>query len=312
LDGHDPKNKIGIITEANIEMAGVAIAGFFYQKNFEEELALIREEKDLLGFSIEADFSVRDVNEEIWTVSNIVFTGAAILYKADAAYTKTSLAASRSLVAEKENAEMEELKKLMEAILKRVEALEGIEKKEHGAEANKDLIAKIKPHADACRACAEGMRAEGIGLHAKRGHVAILHKIAASMESEAAMGRIPSELPSNVFHDSDYMYAEREREAGREFAKAMEGIKGEIASMGTKMADLQAAAIRGAEGPARKTLTPEITALLTRTNLLAEAEKGELKVEDVDRTLEAAGIKGRTAIEAKLKMMAEGLLPARK
>jgi hypothetical protein len=210
---------------------------------------------------------------------------------------------------------MEELKKLMAALVGRVEEIEKNQKKEHEAgavQANKDMIAKIHPHAEACRACAEAMRAEGIGLHAKRGHVAILHKIAASMEAEAAMGRIPFEVPSHVFHDYDYLNANRAIEGDSETKKLIEGLKSEIANIGTKMADLQAAALRNAEGPARKTITPEITALLTKTGLLAEAEKGELKVEDVDRTLEAAGIKGRVAIEAKLKMMEGGLLPSRK
>jgi hypothetical protein len=115
-----------------------------------------------------------------------------------------------------------------------------------------------------------------------------------------------------VFHDYDYLNANRAVEGDSETKKLIDGLKGEIANIGTKMADLQAAAMRNAEGPARKTLTPEITALLNKTGLLAEAEKGELKVEDVDRTLEAAGISGRAAIEAKLKMSASGLLAGRK
>jgi|GEM_PF-907297 hypothetical protein len=305
LDGHDPKKKIGLITGDDIDRNALTIEGFFYAKDFPEEVALIREEKDLLGFSYEADVRVRDMDEDPWVIEEITFTGAAVLYKADAAYTTTSLAAQ----AEKESAEMEELKKLLGELGKRLEKLEAAQTSAQSQiEANKAIMDKVHPHAEACKACAEACRAEGIGLHATRGHVAVLHKIAHHMETEAAQGRMPHELPSSVFHDTNWMYAMQAGAEG-ETKKLFEGIKAEIESIGTQMKDLQAKAFEAAANPGRKTLTPEITALLNKTGLLASIEKGELNVEDVDRTLEAAGIKGRAAIEAKLKLAAGGLLP---
>jgi hypothetical protein len=308
FDGHDPKNKIGIITEAKIEDGAIAISGFFYEKNFPSEVAFIREQKSLLGFSMEADYTVYDTKKAVWTVEEITFTGAAVLYKADAAYTTTSLAAANS---QKEKTDMEELKKLLARLTERIDKIEkaGLEANA-SMQANKELIDLVHPHAEACRACAEGMRASGLGLHATRGHVAVMHRIAHHMESEAASGLVPSEIPSRIFHDTNWMNASRETDpgVGSELKKLIEGIKTEMGALGTKMADLQAKAFTDSASPQRKTLTPEIAALLNKAGLLAAAEKGELDIETVDRTLEAAGIKGRAAIEAKLRLMEGGLL----
>jgi hypothetical protein len=329
FDGHNPQSKIGIITSADVDGKELPIGGFFYAKDFPDEVAFIRKEKELLGFSYEADVRVREIDEDPWVLSAITFTGAAVLYKADAAYTTTSLVASASAgptaAGEKGREAMAEkdVSKLIEEILGRVKALEDLGVEHNTAmQANKAVIDKIHPHAEAMKACAEAMRAEGIGLHAKRGHVAILHKMAAHMCAEAAMGRIPHEVPHHVFHDTDYMYAsaadgrqgtedggQRTDGGGANEIKVFaEAIKTEIASLATLVKDIQAKAFENAASPGRKTISPEISALLNKIGLQAEAD-GTLKVEDVDRTLEAAGIKGKAAIEAKLRLMSNGMLP---
>jgi len=48
--------------------------------------------------------------------------------------------------------------------------------------------------------------------------------------------------------------------------------------------------------------------LLEKHSLTASAEAGTLTATDVDKVLEAQGIKGRSAIETKLKLMSSGVL----
>jgi hypothetical protein len=307
--GHDPQQKMGIITGAHIKDKELPIEGFFYAKDFPDQVAFIKKNKNLLGFSWEANSVVRNINEDPWVLKEITFTGAAVLYKADAAYTTTSLAAS---AAPKENEDMDALKKKIDEALGRIEAMEKmIQKEVKDAKANKDIIDKVHPHVEACKACAEAMRAAGMGLHPKRGHVAILHKMAAHMHAEASMGRIPHEVPYHVFHDTDYMHANADVEANGEATKMIEGLKAEMANLCTVVKDLQASAFNNARGPERKTITPEIKALLDKFGLQASAEKGELKIEEVDRVLAAAGIKGEAAMTAKCRLIEGGVLQMR-
>lgn len=304
FDGHDPQSKIGIITAGEVVDNELQVRGFFYEKNFPEIIEFIRENKELLGLSYEADVVIRDIGEDPWQIDEITFTGAAVLYKADAAYTKTSLAAAAAV--EKEKIEMEELKKLIAQLEERMKKLEAAGTT---VAANKDLIDRVHPHAEACRGCAEAMRAAGIGMHPTRGHVAVLHRIAHHMETEAASGRVPHEIPGRIFHDTDYFYAQADYGSpDGETVKAIQALRKDMAEIGTKINDLQAESFKAAANPGRKTITPEIAALLNRTGLTAQIDKGELSVEIVDRTLEAAGIKGRAAIEAKLKLVEGGFL----
>ena len=95
LDGHQAKNKIGIITSADIVGNAIRISGFVYAADFPETVALIKATKNDLGFSFEAQrISLLDPSAAVLTVTGLAFTGAAILRKDKAAYTSTSLAAS--------------------------------------------------------------------------------------------------------------------------------------------------------------------------------------------------------------------------
>ncbi len=51
LKGHAKQSKIGVITGATIEGCDLVISGFLYEKDFPDEIAAIRAEKDRLGMS---------------------------------------------------------------------------------------------------------------------------------------------------------------------------------------------------------------------------------------------------------------------
>lgn len=100
LDKHQPTRKVGVIKKAWIEGNAIKVSGVIWKKDFPDA------EKDLkqrdLGMSFEAsDIDVVDAKADIWTLSDLCFTGAAILYKASAAYFKTeALAASAAMSAQ--------------------------------------------------------------------------------------------------------------------------------------------------------------------------------------------------------------------
>jgi len=81
-----------------------------------------------------------------------------------------------------------------------------------------------------------------------------------------------------------------------------------VAGINTQLADLKAAAEKNATAPDRKTISPEVTALIAKLGLSAQADAGKLTIADVDKTLEAGGITGSAAIAAKLKIRSAGLI----
>lgn len=96
-DGHDPRQKCGVITEAYLEGEELCVRGHLYMKDFPEVQEIMSKPDAELGMSYElADAHVADMRESIWTLTKVTFTGAAILLRAKAAYrsTKVNLSAS--------------------------------------------------------------------------------------------------------------------------------------------------------------------------------------------------------------------------
>jgi len=90
------RTKIGVITEAHLEGQDLVVQGYLYAKDFPEEVEAIAANHDQLGMSYEiTNVQVADANADIWTLTDLVFTGAAILLKSAAAYERTSLKARR-------------------------------------------------------------------------------------------------------------------------------------------------------------------------------------------------------------------------
>lgn len=99
LEGHDVKQKIGLITQAWIEGNKVKVKGNIWKKDFPEAMAAFRRNRGNLGMSMElANVYVDDKDNDIWKLNDFVFTGGAILKRDHAAYDDTELAASHHFV----------------------------------------------------------------------------------------------------------------------------------------------------------------------------------------------------------------------
>jgi hypothetical protein len=89
-DGHDARQKCGIITAAEIDGNRLTVAGYLYARDFPEMEAKIQSSA-AMGMSYElADAHVADMHASIWTLTRATFTGAAILLRDKAAYRSTS------------------------------------------------------------------------------------------------------------------------------------------------------------------------------------------------------------------------------
>lgn len=112
-DGHDARQKCGIITAAHLEGKQLLVRGYLFARDFPEfrgpefncehiehtESAgqLAAEGRALMGMSYElADAHVADMRAPVWTLTRATFTGAAILLREKAAYKSTSFHVRRS------------------------------------------------------------------------------------------------------------------------------------------------------------------------------------------------------------------------
>lgn len=93
-DGHDARQKCGIITSARLEGRKLTVAGYLFARDFPEMEAHIGsgiEASTAMGMSYElADAHVADMRAPVWTLTRATFTGAAILLREKAAYRSTS------------------------------------------------------------------------------------------------------------------------------------------------------------------------------------------------------------------------------
>ncbi len=100
-DGHDARQKCGIITAAEVDGRRLTVAGYLYAKDFPEMEAKIQgaqggQGDSLMGMSYElADAHVADMRAQVWTLTRATFTGAAILLREKAAYRSTSFRVTR-------------------------------------------------------------------------------------------------------------------------------------------------------------------------------------------------------------------------
>lgn len=196
----------------------------------------------------------------------------------------------------------------MKPVTDKLAALEASQKEvSTEIKAGKETHAKIKPHADALRACSAAMEAAGVGGHATKGPSAHLNRMADRMEADAMVGKLP-----HIYRDHDYFVdasASGNAETKPTDDAALKPVLDQLAALGTKVNDISAAQTRSAQAPERKSVSAETVQLLTKLGLEAGAD-GKIPLAQVDKTLEAAGISGARAMEAKLKLREEGVLAA--
>ena len=94
-DGHDARQKCGIITAAEVDGQKLTVSGYLFARDFPELEAKIQAE-GAMGMSYElADAHVVDMRAQVWTLTRATFTGAAILLREKAAYRSTSFQVKR-------------------------------------------------------------------------------------------------------------------------------------------------------------------------------------------------------------------------
>ena len=95
-DGHDARQKCGIITAAEVDGTKLTVAGFLFARDFPEMEQKIQTE-GAMGMSYElADAHIADMQAQLWTLTRATFTGAAILLRDKAAYHATSFRLCRT------------------------------------------------------------------------------------------------------------------------------------------------------------------------------------------------------------------------
>ncbi len=96
-DGHDARQKCGIITSAELDGKRLTVAGFVFSRDFPEIEQRVKIESSM-GMSYElAEAHVADMRASVWTLTRATFTGAAILLREKAAYLGTSFRLGRAL-----------------------------------------------------------------------------------------------------------------------------------------------------------------------------------------------------------------------
>jgi hypothetical protein len=103
-DGHDARQKCGIITAARLEGHRLVVDGFVFARDFPEFATEMNKasgpdlsREGAMGMSYElADAHVEDMRASVWTLTRATFTGAAILLREKAAYRNTSFRLTRS------------------------------------------------------------------------------------------------------------------------------------------------------------------------------------------------------------------------
>lgn len=89
LDGHKADSKIGVISHAKLTGNKIMVEGYLFALDCRAAIQNFTGKE--LGMSYEvSDARVEDVRAEVWTLTDITFTGAAILLREKAAYSESS------------------------------------------------------------------------------------------------------------------------------------------------------------------------------------------------------------------------------
>lgn len=100
LDRHDTRRKVGVITRADIVDRRLELGGYLFAKDFPEIVQQVGKagkgmrgrtfSGESLGMSYEVtDARIADTRSNVWTLTHVIFTGAAILRRDKAAYQQT-------------------------------------------------------------------------------------------------------------------------------------------------------------------------------------------------------------------------------
>ena len=97
MDGHNARQKCGIIDDAFIVGDELRVKGYLFGHDFPEVAKAMGDKDAKLGMSYEMiDAHVTDMRAEVWTLDHVTITGAAILLADKAAYRSTTVCLSAS------------------------------------------------------------------------------------------------------------------------------------------------------------------------------------------------------------------------
>jgi hypothetical protein len=325
MDGHAPKNKIGVITAARIDGNALHIEGFIYASDFPDEAIRIHLRQADLGFSFEAQqVKVQSTETDPVVVTHCIFTGAAILLKNDAAYKTTAIAAA----AEKEF-QMDEVTAAVTAALQaalapvtdQLAALKASQdahavaldelRKPHAA-----IVAKVEPHAARLEASAAQLEHDGM-----TGSAAQLRKVAAAMRADAELGMLPrghedraqlqvaaaAAVPPKIDEAPEF----KALKAAADTAIAdLKAAREAIDAQNTVITDLKNGIAASRPSPERKTLTPAVQNVLSRIGITDPGEGAAgVPIGQVDAALDKmAGLSTSQRIQMKKLLFDGGLL----
>ena len=206
-------------------------------------------------------------------------------------------------------------------------------------EAKAATMSMVEPHCSALEACAKSMSAAGIGNDTRNGHTVVLQRMANSMRADAAMGRIPHSFSDYGYYasaddniedidmkpeelaklvndsvnaaldardkaskESNSLAAQIQSAVDTALAPVQAQLKeanDKLAAAETKLKDAEALRVSAAASPTRKTLPPQVTALLSRANLSLPEGDGKLNVGEIDKALAGANLSIQQRIMVK-------------
>ncbi|WP_127448532.1 hypothetical protein [Veillonella sp. 3310] len=145
FDGHDPRNKIGVVENTYIEGNELKIDGIIYKRDFSDISQFIRNTMESMGFSIEASFNDWEETEEGLIIRDVEFTGVSMLFKNCAAYSDTYIETLSASKKDKEIMTQEERNTFMEEVTNSIMAkINEVQEQEKQASELEALKAQIE------------------------------------------------------------------------------------------------------------------------------------------------------------------------
>lgn len=181
FDGHDPRNKIGVVENTYIEGNELKIDGIIYKRDFSDISQFIRNTMESMGFSIEASFNDWEETEDGLIIRDVEFTGVSMLFKNCAAYSDTYIETLSASKKDKEIMTQEERNTFMEEVTNSVMAKIN-EVKEQEKQASE--LEALKAQIETLQASNKALEEENNGLKANAKTVDTESKEEPSKEKE--------------------------------------------------------------------------------------------------------------------------------
>ena len=243
FDGHDPRNKIGVVENTYIEGNELKIDGIIYKRDFYDISQFIRNTMESMGFSIEASFNDWEETEEGLIIRDVEFTGVSMLFKNCAAYSDTYIETLSASKKDKEIMTQEERNTFIEEVTNSVMAkINEVQEQEKQASELEALKAQI----ETLQASNKALEEENNSLKASA-----TKEVEAKDESKEEESKETSEKETKEDESEEEIKEEKKAKASaivtsdlKTKAKFVEASKGEYRNYGAQIS----AFIKGING----------------------------------------------------------------